>query len=266
MKTFLFGSLLSYFSIFASAQLRPYEVIADSIKVQVHPQYDKVTGIHRFIFGENYRKEWSLSVTLPVIKVSEIYGGLIFHKTGGGHQTHSLRFKDKNGKEWVLRSVEKYPDVLLPPELRQTFAKDWFKDNMSAQNPFSALIVPVIANAVDVLHTNPVIGWVAKDEALGVHAEEFANTVCLLEEREPAGKSYDTEKMIDELNSDNDNSFDSTGFLRARLLDLFIGDWDRHVDQWRWKDEKEGKENFTKLYQKIVTRYYMLNKALFQKW
>jgi hypothetical protein len=241
MKTFLFGSLLSYFSIFASAQLRPYEVIADSIKVQVHPQYDKVTGIHRFIFGENYRKEWSLSVTLPVIKVSEIYGGLIFHKTGGGHQTHSLRFKDKNGKEWVLRSVEKYPDVLLPPELRQTFAKDWFKDNMSAQNPFSALMVPAIANAVDVLHTNPVIGWVAKDEALGVHAEEFANTVCLLEEREPAGKSYDTEKMIDELNSDNDNSFDSTGFLRARLLDLFIGDWDRHVDQWRWKDEKEGK-------------------------
>lgn len=72
-----------------------------------------------------------------------------------------MRLKDKSGKEWVLRSVEKYPEVLLPQGLRQTFAKDILKDNMSAQHPFGALVVPTLAKAVDVPHSTPIIGWVS---------------------------------------------------------------------------------------------------------
>ncbi len=30
--------------------------------------------------------------------------------------------------------------------------------------------------------------------------------------------------------------------MRARLLDIFLGDWDRHEDQWRWQRKSEGKE------------------------
>jgi hypothetical protein len=48
--------------------------------------------------------------------------------------------------------------------------------------------------------------------------------------------------MLDALNKDNDNSVDSSEFFRARLLDLFLGDWDRHEDQWRWADTKKGSE------------------------
>lgn len=212
----------------------------DSIVVRAHPKYDSVTNIHRSLFGENYRKEWAAATKLPVIKISEIKGGLIPTEKGGGHQTHSIRLKDKNGKEWVLRSVEKYPEVLLPEALRETFAKDWLDDNMSAQHPYSALMVPVLAGAVKVPHTNPVIGWVAPDKALGEYTKDFANTICLLEEREPVGDSDNTEKMLEKLRDDNDNKVDSITFFRARLLDLFVADWDRHEDQWRWLDLKKG--------------------------
>lgn len=213
----------------------------DSVVVQAHADYDSVSGIHRALFGENYRKEWATPTTLPVIKISLVKGGLTPLQRGGGHQSKSLRLKDKNGKEWVLRSVNKYPEVLLPEQLRETFAKDIITDAMSAQHPYSALVVPVIANAAKVPHANPVIGLVAPDKALGIYEKDFANTVCLLEEREPEGKSDNSEKMNKELLKDNDNSFDSSLFLRARLLDLFIGDWDRHEDQWRWAYYDYGK-------------------------
>jgi hypothetical protein len=212
----------------------------DSIVVKGHVSYDSVTKTHRSLFGENYRKEWAADTKVPIIKISEIKGGLIPTEKGGGHQTHSIRLKDKNGKEWVLRSVEKYPEVLLPEALRQTFAKDWLDDNMSAQHPYSALMVPVIAEAVHVPHTNPIIGWVVPDKALGIYSDEFANTLCLLEEREPVGDSDNTEKMLEKLREDNDNKLDSAKFFRARLLDLFVADWDRHEDQWRWSDLKKG--------------------------
>ena len=31
-----------------------------------------------------------------------------------------------------------------------------------------------------------------------------------------------------------DERIDARGYLTARLVDLFLGDWDRHQDQWRW--------------------------------
>lgn len=215
--------------------------LSDSIAVSVHPAFDSVGGLHRRVFGENYRKEWATPATLPVIKLSQIKGGLIPIQRGGGFQSKSLRLKDKAGKEWVLRSVNKYPEKVLPEAIRETFVLDVFTDAMSAQHPYSALIVPVIANAAGVPHASPVIGYVAPDTVLGIFEKDFAGTVCLLEEREPIGKTDNTGKMLKELINDNDNSFDTTLFFKARLLDVFIGDWDRHEDQWRWAYEKEGK-------------------------
>ncbi len=213
---------------------------ADSITVSAHAPYNSVSKLHRRFFGENYRQEWAAPTTLPVIKISEIKGGLTPTERGGGHQSYTLRLKDKAGKEWVLRSVNKYPEVLLPPALRETFAADIVKDAMSAQHPYSALIVPPIANAAEVPHSNPVIGWVAPDEKLGLFNKNFAGTVDLLEEREPLGKSDNTEKAISNLIADNDNNMDSALFLRARLLDVLVNDWDRHNDQWRWLPAKNS--------------------------
>jgi hypothetical protein len=236
----------SYTKVFVPVPPVPLNVLKvikkDSIAIKIYPKYDSVSKVHRFFFGENYRKEYALETKVPVIRLSEIKGGLTPLQRGGGFQSHSLRLTDKEGKEWVLRSVEKYPESLLPENLRETFVKDILKDNMSAQHPFSALIVPDIAAAVGVPHAEPMIGWVSPDINLGKYQNVFANTLCLLEEREPLGKSDNTIKMFKKLVTDNDNTYDGPALLKAKALDVIIGDWDRHSDQWRWKGEKEGKK------------------------
>lgn len=214
---------------------------ADSVIVKVRPSYDEKGKLHRLFFGENYRKEWAASTTLPYIRLSKFKGGLKPLQRGGGMQSQSLRLADKNGTEWVIRSVEKSPDALLPGELRQTFARDWLDDATSAQHPFSALIVPPIANAVNVPHAVPVIGVIAPDKNLGIYGRTFLNMIALLEEREPIGESDNTAKMKSKLQSDNDNGIEAKEFLNARMLDMLLGDWDRHEDQWRWKDISKGK-------------------------
>ncbi|BAV07798.1 Calcineurin-like phosphoesterase [Filimonas lacunae] len=214
----------------------------DSVTVAVHPSYDKPGGFHRWIFGENYRKEWAMPVTLPVIRLSEIHGGLTPLQLGGGMQSKSLRLQDKEGKEWVIRSVEKTPDALLPAGLQDAFARDWLDDVTSAQHPFSALSVPPIANAVKVPHAHPIIGVMAPDKKLGLYENIFANMVVLLEEREPGGESDNSEKMKKALWKDNENDIKAKEMLRARMLDAFLGDWDRHEDQWRWRNEGKGKD------------------------
>ena len=192
-------------------------------------------NFHRWLLGNNYRAEWATPVQFPVFDITRTQGGFTVLKRGGGMQTKSLRLADTTGEEWVLRSVQKDPAKALAAPLRATLAKEVLQDQISASNPYGALVVPVLAQAAGIPHTNPTLVYVPDNSALGVYQSDFGGTVCLLERREPiAGKTVSTPKVLDELEDDNDNRVDERAVLRARLFDLLIGDWDRHEDQWRW--------------------------------
>jgi len=213
----------------------------DSINTAVEPEYNKVNGFHRMLFGENYRQLWATKVKLPVFYLEKEKGGLKILQLGGGMQTKSLRLQDSSGQEWVLRTIQKYPEKVLPANLRPTIAKDIVQDQISAEHPFAALTVPIMAEALGIPHAHPKVVYVPDDPALGQYRKEFANQVFLFEEREPldADKTDNTPKAQRKIQDDNDNRVDQHLVLRARLLDMLLGDWDRHEDQWRWEKTKD---------------------------
>ncbi|MES2277658.1 MAG: BamA/TamA family outer membrane protein [Bacteroidota bacterium] len=215
----------------------------DSVKLAIEPLFDHVNKTHRFIFGESYRKLWAAPVKMRVFHLSREKGGLKILQRGGGMQTKSLRLQDAGGQEWVLRTIQKYPERVLPPTLRKSVAASIIADQISTEHPFAALVVPPLAKALGVPHANPEIVFVPDDPAFGEYQKDFANQVFLFEEREPldASKTDNTDKAQDKLQDDNDNSVDQKLFLKARLLDMLLGDWDRHEDQWRWERTK-GKD------------------------
>jgi hypothetical protein len=231
--------------IFMSAGFyaRAQNIKNDSITIAVAPEYDQVSKLHRTLFGENYRKLWAIPVKIRVFRLQKEKGGLTILQTGGGMQTKSLRLRDPSGQEWVLRTVQKYPERKLPPKLRKTVTKDILQDQVSTANPFAALTVPPMAGALQILHSNPEIVYVPDDPALGEYRKSFANGVFLFEGREPleSDKTDNTAKIQAKIKGDNDVRFDDKMVLRARLLDMIIGDWDRHDDQWRWDKNKKGK-------------------------
>ena len=49
-----------------------------------------------------------------------------------------------------------------------------------------------------------------------------------------------TDGFLDDLEDSPTNRLDSRAYLTARLLDIYIGDWDRHEDQWRWAGYDRG--------------------------
>ena len=214
----------------------------DSIKVAIEPDYDKVTKIHRFLLGENYRKLWAEPVTLKVFHITQEKGGLKILQPGGGMQTKSLRLQDPNGQEWVLRTIQKYPERVLPPNLRQTIAKDIVQDQISAEHPFASLTVPPLAEALGIPHAHPQIVYVPDDPALGQYRKDYANQVFLFEEREPLNvdKTDNVGKVQGKVQEDADNRVNQKLVLRARLLDFLLGDWDRHEDQWRFERIKDS--------------------------
>jgi hypothetical protein len=203
----------------------------------------------RRLLGGNYRSEWEQPVTLPVFDISRAKGGLTILKRGGGMQTKSLRLQARDGRQYVLRSVDKNTQAVIPRSLRGTLADDLIQDQISASHPYGALAVPDLARAAEVYAARPELVYVPDDPRLGKYQALFANSVAMLEERpeETAGdnpeqqaKVYSTTKMLTRLQADPDHRVDQQQVLRARLFDILIGDWDRHDDQWRWLEKKDG--------------------------
>jgi hypothetical protein len=219
-----------------------------STRYQASPQKDRW-------WGKNYRAEWNTPVQVPVLDLQKEYGGLKILQRGGGMQTLSLRLSDSSGTEYTLRSIEKFPEKAIPPAFRKTFAQDIVQDQISAAHPYAALVIPSLAKAAGIYHTNPRLVYLPDDPELGIYQRDFANQLMLLEER-PSGVAEDkphfgyadkvigTDKLIELLAKDNDHQVDQVFVLRSRLFDLWIGDWDRHDDQWRWA-QKNNKSNKT---------------------
>ncbi|MEM6297640.1 MAG: metallophosphoesterase [Bacteroidota bacterium] len=215
----------------------------------------------KLLWGKNYRNEWQAEVAFPVFDITKVHGGLEIVKRGGGMATNSLRLEAKDGKQYVLRSVDKEGDKALTEEFRGTFVGDIVQDQTSSAYPYGALTVPKMAEAIGIYHANPVYVYLPKDDNLGKY-KSLGGAVYLFEER-PDDEFWEesdnfgnpkeirsTGKVIEKLQEDNDNQVDELFVLKNRLFDILIGDWDRHDDQWRWAEFKDKKAG-TRTYQPI---------------
>ncbi|WP_437921948.1 BamA/TamA family outer membrane protein [Sphingobacterium sp. LRF_L2] len=245
MKQFLMRSSFLIFCLLASEAKSQQR---DSVFARVAPEYDTVGIFRRFWFGDSYRKLYNTPVEMRILHLGEEHGGLSVVKLGGGMQTQSLRLVDAQGREWVLRSIQKYPERSLPENLRHTIVKDIVQDQISITHPFGALTVPPFNVALDIPHASPELVFVGDDEHLGEYRSIFKNRPYMFEPRMPFedSKTDNTQKVIRKALADNDTQIEQRLTLRARLLDMILGDWDRHEDNWRWDPEKEkGKRIYT---------------------
>jgi len=212
------------------------------VRVAANPDL-KGSGWKHFWVGKNYRKEWTEPIRVRVLDLSKEGGGLTPTKQGGGKQTKSLRVEDSTGKEWALRSVEKDPSAAIPPDLRQTFAKDIVQDGISASYPYGALSMETFSKAAGVPYLRNKLVYLPDDPRLDRFRADFKNMMALMEERVPPGvkKDDNTDEMVLKLMKDNDNHVDQHAVLKARILDNFVMDLDRHEGQWIWATRDTGK-------------------------
>jgi len=201
--------------------------------------------IHRFALGGGYRDLWQAEIELPVLDLAAEGGGLTPTGRFGGLQTAVIGFKGKDGRAYSFRGTDKDPSAVLGPLFKDTVVETIVQDQMAAQNPGGPVVVSVISEAAGVLTVHERMVVMPDDPALGKYREEFAGMVGSffefpMPESDDAPGFHDATEIIGQkdlykiLAESPENEVDVKAFLRARLLDILIGDFDRHRKQWRW--------------------------------
>ena len=194
--------------------------------------------LQRLFLGTHWRDAWTTPVAVPVLDLDAFDGGLKPDRLGGGLETNNLHFKSANGRTWAMRSVDKDPTRVFDEATRKSVIGDLYQDETSTAYPVGVLILPPLLEAVGVFHVTPQLVKLPDDPKLG-EFRRFAGMIGLIEERgekkmEGVDKVEDTISLFQRLEQRPDERIDARAYLRARLIDVLVGDWDRHIDQWRW--------------------------------
>ena len=222
------------------------------------------SGFFKSLWGDHYRDVYSTDIKIPIVTLDTLLGGLTIDRVGGGQVTRSLRLVDRDGKRYSLRAMRKsvtqflqkgaFKNTYLENSFDDTFTEDLLSDFYTSSYPYAFLVVGGLADAINVYHANSKVYYIPKHPALGEYNKDFGDEMYFLEERPGKehkdlasfGKPDDiegTDDLLKKIRKDEAHKMDESHYIRTRLFDMLLGDWDRHSDQWRWSrfDTDEGK-------------------------
>jgi hypothetical protein len=211
---------------------------------------------HRMLFGNGYRDVWTVPITAPVLDLDNFEGGLTAFQEGG-NQSRTLRLRAANGKVYQFRSTKKFLPRAMPEDLQDTPAGDLIHDQSSAMHPTGHMVVSGVQTATGVLHSVPNLYVLPDHPRLGKFRKDFAGLMGQLEERPQdyddnnalnfagADKVVGSDKLIENLEESMEGYLDAREYLRARLIDMMVGDTDRGADQWEFaRFDENGRERY----------------------
>ena len=248
-----------------------YKTTSNKTKASIYSK-DKTdkSKLYKLLMGNHYRDIYSKPIEAEKVNLDTLYGGLTVIRKGGGNQSVSLRLKANDGREFVMRKLKKsavlflqsvaFKDKYIAPEYNNTLGEDVLMDFYTSAHPYIPFSIGYMADAIDIYHTNPKLYYIESQKALKQYNQEFGGHLYMIEERPSAGhkdlysfgytdKIISTDDLRAKLRKNKKHSLDEETYIRARLFDMILGDWDRHQDQWRWGVFKQ--ENGNTIYKPI---------------
>jgi len=213
------------------------------VRVAAGAHYARRGWLWQHLWGRHYRPLWATPVSAPTLRLGA--AGLLPLRAGGSFQTNTLHLQASDGRRFVLRSVDKDLSNSLPAGWLDRLIGPVLHDQTCAAPPYGAYVAARLARAARVLHTNPRLVYLLPDSVLGQWRSRFQPALYLLEERPAqaqrpapnfggARRVMGSDSMLLHVLHGPAARLAPRAYLRARLLDLLVGDWSRRADQWRW--------------------------------
>ena len=248
MPRLKFAFLLLTFLVVQSAYAQSSISLSktDSVTIAANPEL-QASGLHRFLFGSLWRDAWATLVKVEILDSNSSTDNLTFDtmlfRTHQGIITRSLLFKDKNGNAYTFTPINQDSASSLPSELSILLPRDIVDDQISTMNPFAPLIVAPILHAAGLPIREARLFSLPNDKHINEHYLQAGKRLGILEGplhfqfiniNTLQSGLFETSAMLESLEDDLHNRVDELQYLKARLIDILLGDWDRSEDQWQW--------------------------------
>ncbi len=215
------------------------------------------------VWGKKYKNAFATPVTIKVGNLDSLYGGLTVIRENNTNDYKNLLLQDKSGNLYNMRALQKQALKFVnkrailnndKPENRdlddpqnsdfiapETYGSEFY----TASHPYAALAIATLADNINIFQDRPSLLYIPKQRALKNYNASFGDELYYISVAPSENNEGDrifryardietTDDILLKLRKANNVKIDEQTYIKTRLFDMLIGDWDREPDHWRW--------------------------------
>lgn len=216
---------------------------------------------YEYLWGKHYKKYYQKTIAIKTASLDTLYGGLKPIGLDKINTSSSLILSDKKGAAFVLTPLEKnaatffksiaYQNQPFSTQTTNDISEEFLRDYFTTIHPYIPLAIPSLSKAIGLRSTEPKLFYFPKQNKLEQYNADFGNAFYYLTEQPSSAFKNDktfgkaaaiisTEEMLKLIRSNKNHQVDADNYIRARLFDMLVGDWDRGASNWQWAAYEEN--------------------------
>lgn len=256
-KSIFFFLSTCFFNVgFLWAQEHLNEKTQDSISTSIFLETEVTKSyFYNSLWGQRYRQAYATPINAAVIDLDNYEGGLQVVKQLEGQYSRKLLLTNTNQDQYILRALRKtQTDYLSNQSLKENYNQGEFKDTYAADfiddlgtgaHPYISLVVSALARDLEIPYRYSSLVYVPKTGDLNSFSDNFGDELYYIEKQIPSeilnnhnlainDTIVNTAHVLSQLRAAASNTIDEEAYIRARIFDMLIGDWNRSSSKWDW--------------------------------
>lgn len=234
----------------------------DSIKTSIYSKFKtRKSNTYHFLWGKHYKDFYQKELKFKTTLLDTLYGGL---KPIGIEQLSTSTFitlKNKKGIEYWLIPIKKDIEDFLQTNsfeiksekepFQKTITKDFLEDYFTTIYPFAALGIEHLSKEIGINSLEYKLFYIPKNRSLELFHKKIGNGIYFITQKPNSFQKnenmfgnpefiVDTNDLLYTLQTEKEHQIDVNAYLKVRLFDMLIGDWDRDASHYKWAAKKNG--------------------------
>lgn len=239
--------------LFSDSIIQPGTVIKESI--YSFESKDR-SDIYNSIWGKHCRDLYYIPVTVPVIPTVELQNLSIVSPIT---ELHGVYVRDPKGKGYLIKPLggtsvflqsDFFQDMYRKADFKDTYMDKFIADAYTIINPYTFIVSNYLAKQIGLYVNNPKLYYLSQNNLLDTitGGSEFDGRIVSVAEissEEFRGATISSDSLLNLVETDGRTLIDQRLYIRERLFDMLIGDWNKIPENWRWRLKKNnGKDLF----------------------
>lgn len=223
------------------------------IRKSIYPQdaYRKSPMYNR-LMGKHYRNLYSIPISVKSTRLYDLHGGLKL--IGQLPRLHALFLEGKDEHLYMVRPLggattflesDFFKNTYDRREFEGTYLDQFIGDAYTITHPYAFVVANKLAEQAGVSSFDSEIYYIPKHAttdtvADGTGIEDRLISIYDLKEFNAQSKFIDTDELLTKIQESKSFYVNQHQYIRERLLDILIGDWNKTKESWQWYEVPQG--------------------------
>lgn len=223
------------------------------VSKSIYPEADSgKSKVYNWVWGRHYRHLYTIPITVPSATLPTLEGGM--KVVGQAKGFHGLLLENKREQLYLLKPLGGATSFLESKFFREIYNKTDFKDTYLDKfigdaytiiNPYTFLVADYLAGVAGLSFSPSRIYYIPpyarKDTvADGSGIQDRLVNLINVPDINLRSNLHTTEELLDSLRKSKNQMVDQDLYIRERIFDMWVGDWNKTVENWVWQAHGVG--------------------------